>query len=95
MSLPHLTNPDVVPDEPLSPQEAARQANRRRLFRRIAIIHNVSEFRKLFDIASLRLHPLTADRQGQYALTLTGRWRLILTVVGDTAVIEEVSHYVD
>ncbi|MCU1247382.1 MAG: Acyl-homoserine-lactone acylase, partial [Edaphobacter sp.] len=38
MSLPHLTNPDVVPDEPLSPQEAALQANRRRLFRRIAII---------------------------------------------------------
>ena len=54
------------------------------------------EFRKLFDIASLRLHPLTGDRQGQYALTLTGRWRLILTVAGDTAIIEEVSsHYGD
>ncbi|HEX3372740.1 MAG TPA: penicillin acylase family protein, partial [Edaphobacter sp.] len=38
MSLPHLTNPDVVPDAPLTPQEAAQQANRRRLFRRIAII---------------------------------------------------------
>src|SRR6266581_2375415 len=38
MSLPHLTNPDVVPDEPLTPQEAAQQANRRRLFRRTAVI---------------------------------------------------------
>src|ERR1700737_3543418 len=38
MSLPDLTNPDVVPDEPLTPQEAARQANRRRIVRRIAVI---------------------------------------------------------
>jgi penicillin amidase len=38
MSLPHLTNPDVVPDEPLTPQEAARQANRRRIIRRTTII---------------------------------------------------------
>jgi penicillin amidase len=38
MSLPHLTNPDVVPDEPLSPQEAARQTSRQRIFRRIVVI---------------------------------------------------------
>ena len=68
----------------------------RAYLRRVATIRNVSEFRKLFDIASSRLHPLTGDRQSQYALTLTGRWRLILTVAGDTAVIEEVSsHYGD
>ena len=35
MSLPHLTNTNVVPDEPLTPEEAARQAKRRRIFRRI------------------------------------------------------------
>ncbi len=34
MSLPHLTNPDVVPDEPLTPDEAARQSRRRRIIRR-------------------------------------------------------------
>src|SRR5580693_4104387 len=38
MDLPHLTNTDVVPDEPLTPQEAAQQAQRRRLFRRIVVI---------------------------------------------------------
>ena len=38
MSLPHLTNTDVVPDEPLTPEEAALQAKRRRIFRRIVII---------------------------------------------------------
>jgi penicillin G amidase len=38
MSLPHLTNPDVVPDEPLTPEEAALQLRRRRIVRRIAVI---------------------------------------------------------
>ena len=65
----------------------------RAFLRRIATIRNVSEFRKLFDIASLRLHPLTGDRQGSYAMTISGRWRLIVTVEGDTAIIEEVSHH--
>lgn len=65
----------------------------RAYLRRIATIRNVSEFRRLFDIASLRLHRLTGDRQGSYALALKGPWRLILTVEGDTAIIEEVSHH--
>jgi penicillin G amidase len=38
MSLPHLTNSDVVSDEPLSPHEAALQAKRRRIFRNIVVI---------------------------------------------------------
>ncbi len=38
MSLPHLTNTDVVPDEPLTPEEAALQAKRRRIFHRIIVI---------------------------------------------------------
>ncbi len=38
MDLPHLTSADVIPDQPLTPEEATRQANRRRLFRRIAVI---------------------------------------------------------
>jgi penicillin amidase len=37
MSLPHLTNPDVVPDEPLTPQEAALRVKRRLIFRRILV----------------------------------------------------------
>ena len=37
MSLPDLTNPDVVPDLPLTPEEAALRAKRRLIFRRIAI----------------------------------------------------------
>ncbi len=37
MSLPHLTNPDVVPDAPLTPEEVALKAKRRRIFFRILI----------------------------------------------------------
>jgi penicillin amidase len=37
MDLPHLTSADVIPDQPLTPEEAALQAKRRRLFRRIAV----------------------------------------------------------
>src|ERR1700730_16995901 len=38
MDLPHLTSADVIPDQPLTPEEAALQAKRRRIFRRIAVI---------------------------------------------------------
>jgi penicillin G amidase len=37
MSLPHLTNTDVVPDAPLTPEEAALNARRRRIVFRIVI----------------------------------------------------------
>ena len=68
----------------------------RAYLRRVAVINNVSEFSKLFDINTLRLHPLMGDRQGYYSLTLSGRWRLILSVEEDAVVIEEVSnHYGD
>jgi len=45
----------------------------------------------------LRLHQLTGDRQGQWALDLTERWRLVVGVPApDTVMIEEVSqHYGD
>jgi plasmid maintenance system killer protein len=43
---------------------------------------------------SFDFHPLKGDREGQYSLTVLGRWRLILTVEGDDAVvIEEVSNH--
>ena len=42
------------------------------------------------------LHPLTGDRDGQYAMRLTGQMRLILTIDGDRHVtVEEVVDYHD
>jgi proteic killer suppression protein len=50
-------------------------------------------------VPTLDFHPLKGNRKGQYALTLTGYWRLIITNDGeifDIAKIEEVSdHYGD
>ncbi|HWW96372.1 MAG TPA: hypothetical protein VNY74_01685, partial [Edaphobacter sp.] len=37
MDLPHLTSADVIPDQPLTPEEAALQAKRRRVFRRSVV----------------------------------------------------------
>src|SRR5215471_765089 len=38
MSLPDLTNPDVVPDQPLTAEEVALHSRRRKIFRRIIVI---------------------------------------------------------
>ena len=52
----------------------------------------------LFKIPSLKFHPLTARRKGEYALVLHGQMRLIVTFQdpGMTIVwIEEVSEHYD
>lgn len=59
------------------------------------LILDADDFRDLFAFASLRLHPLTGERQGQYAMTLVGRWRLIVSLEGSIVVIEEVSNHYD
>ena len=46
--------------------------------RRIETLQAATEFDDLMSIRSLRLHPLRGDREGEYTLTLHGRWRMIL-----------------
>lgn len=41
----------------------------------------------------LRLHALKGAHAGQLAIDLAGRWRLIITISGDTVRIEEVSNH--
>jgi plasmid maintenance system killer protein len=56
--------------------------------------HNAERFDDLFTATALHLLP--GDRKGQHAMTLQGRWRLIVTVEGDTVIVEEVTnHYGD
>lgn len=66
---------------------------------RVNILKKAKSFEDLAKIPSLRFHPLKGDREGQFALNLTGYWRLIITNDGnvfDIAKIEEVSdHYGD
>ena len=70
----------------------------RRYIQRIEILHAIKEFSEIFQFRSLHAHPLRGSRRGQYAITLTGQWRLIVTK-GDTesdVSVQEVSrHYGD
>jgi proteic killer suppression protein len=71
----------------------------RRYVQRIDILYAAETIEDLYRIPVLRFHPLKGNRQGQYALWLTARARLIVTFTGEaetTVWIEEVSkHYGD
>ena len=66
---------------------------------RITILKSAKSFEELYNIPALKFHPLTGNRKGEYAIKLTGFYRLIITNDGDVfdiAKIEEVSkHYGD
>ena len=71
----------------------------RKYILRINIIKSVNNLEELMSLPGLGCHSLKGDRHGQYAIKLTGFYRLIFTLKGDAleiAHIEEVSkHYGD
>lgn len=71
----------------------------KKYIQRVNILKSAKSFEELYTIPQLKFHPLTGDRDGEFAITLTGFYRLIITNDGDTfdiARIEEVSkHYGD
>lgn len=71
----------------------------RRYIERINIIRKARDIEELKGIQVLRCHSLKGDRQGQWAIRLTGFTRLIFTLQGERMEIvriEEVSkHYGD
>jgi len=70
----------------------------RKYIQRINIIKSINSFDELKRLPGLRCHPLKGDRAGQYAINLTGFYRLIFTVEGETlniAMIEEISKHYD
>ena len=71
----------------------------RKYIQRLGILKSVKCFDELYKIPSLKFHPLKGNRKGEYAIKLTGYWRLIITNDGDIfdiAKIEEISdHYGD
>jgi plasmid maintenance system killer protein len=66
-----------------------------RYLRRIVAIKDAATVQDLYDLRSLRLHPLRGGQSGRHAIVLTGSWRLIVTIQGDTVTIEEVSNHYD
>jgi proteic killer suppression protein len=65
---------------------------------RVNILQSAKSFDDLYSMPILKFHPLTGDRKGEYAISLTGYYRLIITNDGDIfdiVKIEEVSKHYD
>ena len=70
----------------------------RRYVERINIIKQTKIFDELSGLPGLKCHSLKGDRERQYAIYLTGFYRLIFTLVGESleiVQIEEVSKHYD
>ena len=66
----------------------------RKYIQRIAILKATEKFAELFGHRALRLHPLKGDRAGEYAITLTGNYRLVFEKLKeDTVRIIDVEDY--
>ena len=50
----------------------------RKYLQRLAILRAVDSFEELSGLRALRLHQLVGNRAGQYAITLTANFRLII-----------------
>ena len=58
----------------------------RKYIQRLLVLRAAEKFSQLFGIQSLKLHPLKGNRAGQYAINLTGNYRLILEKAGENKV---------
>jgi proteic killer suppression protein len=70
----------------------------RKYIQRVNIIKQARNIEELKVLPGLRCHPLKGDRQGHWAINLTGFYRLIFTLEGETMEIvriEEVSKHYD
>lgn len=47
-----------------------------RLMRKLTILENANELKDLSSPPSNHLHPLHGDREGQWAISVSGPWRL-------------------
>ncbi len=58
----------------------------RKYIQRLAVLRATDKFTQLFGHQALRLHPLKGDRAGQYSMTLTGNYRLIVEKIKEEIV---------
>ncbi len=70
----------------------------KKYIQRVNLIKAAKNLDEVMSLPGLRCHHLKGNRKGQYAVKLTGFYRLIFTVAGDCldiALIEEVSKHYD
>ena len=66
----------------------------RKYLQRLAVLRATDEFTQLYGHRALRLHPLKGNRAGQYAIALTGNYRLTMErIAEDTVRIIDVEDY--
>jgi plasmid maintenance system killer protein len=66
----------------------------RKYIARVQALYAANKFSDLFTIRSLAVHELKGGHEGQYAVILHGRWRLVVVPEGeDTVRVEEVTHH--
>ncbi len=66
----------------------------RKYIQRLAVLRAVDKFAELYGHRALRLHPLKGNRTGQYSMTLTANYRLVVeTVAEDKVRIVDVEDY--
>ena len=58
----------------------------RKYIQRLAVLRATDGFAQLYGHRALRLHPLRGDRAGQYAMTLTSNYRLIIERISEDEV---------
>ena len=85
-------------------EESARAVQRwgpevaRKYITRVKQLQALATFHQAYNLSAMELHPLKGARMGELAMTLTGRWRLIVRrgKSEESVIIEEVSnHYGD
>ena len=84
-------------------EESARAIQRwgpevaRKFVTRIKQLHAIADLQQAYNIKAMRLHALRESNRGELSITLTGRWRLIVTKGEreDSVIIEEVSNHYD
>jgi proteic killer suppression protein len=66
----------------------------RKYLQRLAVLRATDKFTQLYGHRALRLHPLKGNRAGQYSITLTGNYRLVIEKIEeDTVRIIDVEDY--
>ena len=58
----------------------------RKYIQRLAVLRATDKFSQLYGLQALRLHPLKGNRSGQYAIVLTGNYRLIIENIKEDVV---------
>jgi len=58
----------------------------RKYIQRLAVLRATEKFTQLYGHQALRLHPLKGNRAGQYSMTLTGNYRLIIEKIQEDRV---------